>query len=434
MKRDSAKKFWRGYMDVLCRGGGSITMVNPLEEFRTRANKGGFAALTDEEYFQNEQQAAEFASFWKYKPKEVISNIIANALAKIDLSEEDQKMIADIIAEASVNTKYDVSTDMDEIPWAEDVCDFEPADMPTPFDDLGWTPRSIYNYLENRVYGQKEAKRAAAMLVYQHLHGNRRNVVMAGPTGCGKTEIWRTLSREFDCIKILNGPQISCDGWKGSYHIKDIFLDEPREKAGKQIIVIDEADKLFEPTVGAGGTDFAQRIQNELLKIMDGDTITFVEENNTGRRLTVDCSGISMVFCGSFERMLKEKTAASGSIGFGQPVKTESVIAECSEEDLIQYANVRREIAGRINQIVTLDMLDSSDFEAILKSKASPIEKLEKTYGITLSVDDEIRKKLATEAAESGLGCRYIFSRLQSMLDDKMFDTPESKAFVLAPD
>ena len=51
-------------------------------------------------------------------------------------------------------------------------------------------------------------------------------MILAGPTGCGKTEIWRSLSKKFDFIKIVNGPQLACDGWKGSYHIKDIFLEE----------------------------------------------------------------------------------------------------------------------------------------------------------------------------------------------------------------
>lgn len=109
-----------------------------------------------------------------------------------------------------------------------------------------WTPKLIYQYLGEHVYGQEEAKRGAAMLVYNHLQGHRRNMLVAGPTGCGKTEIWRTLQKKFSFIKIINGPQLSCDGWKGSYHVKDIFLEEKPQMREHMIVVVDEADKLFE--------------------------------------------------------------------------------------------------------------------------------------------------------------------------------------------
>ena len=99
---------------------------------------------------------------------------------------------------------------------------------------------------------------------------------------------------------------------------------------------------------------------------MDGDTITFVDEQkNTS--YTVDCSNVSVVFCGSFETMLKAKTMDSGTIGFGGELQKESKIAECTEEDLIAYANVRREIAGRIQQIITLNKLSADDLEKFWK-------------------------------------------------------------------
>ena len=119
-----------------------------------------------------------------------------------------------------------VPPDYPEKEWIEAEYGFEGVYEETPFDDTdySWTPKLIYQYLGEHVYGQEEAKRGAAMLVYNHLQGHRRNMLVAGPTGCGKTEIWRTLQKKFSFIKIINGPQLSCDGWKGSYHVKDIFL------------------------------------------------------------------------------------------------------------------------------------------------------------------------------------------------------------------
>lgn len=434
MTHELAKQFWNVYIGMASKDGANVDMLSPKSDFNVRAHDGEYDSLSDDEYYKKEADAEEIASFWDYKSSEKAGIVLLNALAKTDMSDVEIDEIAGILADASARTDY-YTADEQESVCDEDIfhpdLDFSPEDVSGNPGNSN-TPRSIYNYLCQHIYGQDAAKRAAAMLMYHHLHGNSRNIVMAGASGCGKTEIWRTLSKMYNCIRIVNGPQLNCDGWKGSYHIKDIFWDEPNNLAEHLIIVIDEADKLFEPTVGSGGTDFAQKIQNELLKIMDGDTLTFVEDNNKGKKITVDCSGVSVVFCGSFERMLQEKTEASGSIGFCQSERTESRIAECTEEDLIQYGNIRREIAGRISQIVTLDTLDADDFEKILQSEMSPIQKIEKTHHVSLAVDTDSRRKLASDAAGSGLGCRYIRSKLQLLLDEQMFDEPDADTYSLS--
>lgn len=172
-------------------------------------------------------------------------------------------------------------------------------------------------------------------------------------------------------------------------------------------------------------------IQNELLKLMDGDALTFTDEKDRNKKITVNCSGVSVVLCGSFERMLQAKSESSESIGFGRHEKTEDTVAECTEEDLIHYGNVWREIAGRISQIVTLDTLDADDFEKILGSEMLPVKKLEKSHKVSLSMDKESRRKLAFDAAKSGLGCRFIRSKVQGMLDEQMFENPDSREYSL---
>ena len=432
MTHDMAKQFWKVYIGMAGKNGMHANMSNPVDDFKASAHAREFDKLTDDQYYRKEADAEELSSFWHYKPLETAGQILLNALAKTDISDVEIDDIAGILADASVRTDYYTEErECDEGIITEDL-DFLLVDGPTPFDGgAGWTPHSIYGYLDQHIYGQEAAKRAASMLMYHHLNGNSRNIVMAGATGCGKTEIWRTLSKKFNFICIVNGPQLTCDGWKGSYHIKDIFTGETKETAECLVIVIDEADKLFEPSIGSGGTDFGQKIQNELLKIMDGDALAFVDEGDRNKKITVDCSGISIVLCGSFERMLQERTEASGGIGFCQPEREESRIAECSEGDLTQYGNVRREIAGRINQIVALNTLGAEDFEAIMESPASPIQKIEQSHHVSLTVDKDTKRKLASDAEKSGLGCRYIRSRLQSMLDEQMFDEPDAKEYSL---
>ena len=432
MTHGLAKQFWKVYIGMAGKNGMHANMSNPVDDFKASAHAGEFDKLTDDQYYRKEADAEELSSFWHYKPLETAGQILLNALAKTDISDVEIDDIAGILADASVRTDYYTEErECDEGIITEDL-DFLLVDGPTPFDGgAGWTPHSIYDYLDQHIYGQEAAKQAASMLMYHHLNGNSRNIVMAGATGCGKTEIWRTLSKKFNFIRIVNGPQLTCDGWKGSYHIKDIFTGETKETAECLVIVIDKADKLFEPSIGSGGTDFGQKIQNELLKIMDGDALAFVDEGDRNKKITVDCSGISIVLCGSFEHMLQERTEASGGIGFCQPEREESRIAECSEGDLTQYGNVRREIAGRINQIVALNTLGAEDFEAIMESPASPIQKIEQSHHVSLTVDKDTKRKLASDAEKSGLGCRYIRSRLQSMLDEQMFDEPDAKEYSL---
>ena len=428
MKYNTALRFWRAYINMADRGKAHVNMPNPAIGFTTRAYAGNFDEMSDSDYAGRLEDTEALTSFWDGSRQETAGNILLNAIEKTEISDYVIEKIAEILANASVRTDYCTKEDEDA---------FQPGSNFPPAYGLKKTissPREIYDYLNHNIYGQDAAKRAVSMLMYHHLHGNSRNIVMAGKSGCGKTEIWRALSKVYDFIRIINGPQLSCDGWKGSFHLKDIFWDEPKETAEHLVIVVDEADKMLEPAIASGGTDVARRVQNELLKLMDGDTLTFVSDNNNdkSRKITVDCSGISVVLCGSFETMLQTKTDSSGGIGFLQSEKKESRIDKCNEEDLIKYGNVRREIAGRISQIVTLDALTATDFETIMESEMSPILKLEKSHKVSLSVDKDSRKKQAVDAAESGLGCRFLRSKLQSMLDGQMFDEPDAKEFSLS--
>lgn len=428
MTHDMAKQFWNLYLGMASKDGAHVNMLSPTEDFKARAHAGEFDTLTDDQYYKTEADAEEAASFWDCQPSQMAGIILLNALARTDMSDVEIDEIAGILADASVRTDYyteEQAQECDEAAFNPDL-DFSPQSPGSSH-----TPRSIYNYLNQHIYGQDAAKRAAAMLMYHHLRGNSRNIVMAGATGCGKTEIWRTLSKMYNCIRIINGPQLSCDGWKGSLKISDIFTCETKKLAEHLVLVIDESDKMMEPKVASGGTDYAKMIQNELLKLMDGDTLTFTDEKNRDTKTTINCSGVSVVLCGSFERMLQAKSESSASIGFGRREKKESVVAECTEEDLVQYGNVRREIAGRISQIVTLDTLDADDFEKILESEMSPIQKMEKAHNVSLSIDKESRRKLASDAAKSGMGCRYIRSKLQFMLDEQMFDVPDVDTYSL---
>ena len=430
MLREKAFDFWKTYIGLMTKGGVDVTMTNPAVTFTADAKAGEYDDISDEEYYELLDFTEELASFWKKNREATAGAVLLEALVNTDLSLSETDKLAQLLAEASERKTYK---------YIKPEPEFETTFDKTPFDEgeVEWTPQMIYEYLDENVYRQENAKKAAAIMLYNHLKGRRRNMILAGPTGCGKTEIWRSLQKRFPFIKIVNGPQIACDGWKGSYHIKHIFLEELQNgrNPGHLLVVIDEADKLFEPAVASGGTDFSKMIQNEFLKIMDGDSMIVGSDDPKKKSVTIDCSGVSFVFCGSFETLLQNRDIKPSPIGFSRgeaEIQSEPVLF--TEEDLVQYGNVRREIAGRIQQIAEVDMLSEEDFEYMMTSrkKMSPIRQLEKMYGIHMKVDAVTRKYLAHKAVESKLGCRYIRSRLQVLLDDQMFDNPDQKEFQLS--
>ena len=317
MKYDTAYDFFTSYLKLANRDKAHINMPNPAVSFTAEAYMGKFDAIPDLEYESRLDDTKEISSFWDCQRSQEAGYILLNAIARTDLCDSHIDSIAEILADAATITDYVAEKEA----CGEDA--FQPGSNLPPAYGLknpASSPHEIYGYLNKNIYGQEAAKRAVSMLMYHHLHGNSRNIVMAGKSGSGKTEIWRALSKRYDFIRIINGPQLSCDGWKGSFHLKDIFWDEPKETAEHLVIVVDEADKMLEPAIASGGTDVARRVQNELLKLMDGDTLTFVSDNNNdkSKKITVDCSGVSVVLCGSFETMLQTKADSSSSIGFLQ--------------------------------------------------------------------------------------------------------------------
>lgn len=234
MKYNTAQRFWRAYIKMANKGKAHVNMPNPAIDFTARAHAGDFDEISESDYEGRIGDTEALSSFWNGSRQEMAGKILLSAIAKTELSDFVVEKIAGILADASVRTDYCTKEQED------DKDNFHP--------DLGFTsayglkkpdssPRSIYDYLNQNIYGQEAAKRAVSMLMYHHLHGNSRNIVMAGASGCGKTEIWRALSRVYDFIRIINGPQLSCDGWKGSLKISDIFTCEEKQSAEHLVLI-----------------------------------------------------------------------------------------------------------------------------------------------------------------------------------------------------
>ena len=478
MKKSACIEFFEKYLCEVSKGRGYREHENPAIRFSEDVKAGKYNDLSDASYEICLREVKDMSAFWLNQPKQTASDLLQFALENIDIDNESLHKMAEILSEcyaSSVNAfvseelfpkpkdaeskdaesedEEPESEDFEEIPEAdtdlEEKCFEETQEQEssmvfrrrslrdklreseTAYEELN-SPKKIYEYLSKRIYGQKEAVRAAAMLLYNHMRGIKRNLLFIGQTGSGKTEIWKVCKQLYPNIHIIDSTVITGEGWSGSFKVNDIFNNMGRQAAESAVIVFDEFDKLCEPKIGSSGSNYSLMVQNELLKLIEGTTVRL-------KKFSVDTSKISFIFCGSFERLTEMKTdSESGqAIGFGaSPEKKDAYQAYkkvLQPSDLVRYAGVRQEIVGRINQIIQLSPMMAEDYKAILEDELiSPLHQLEQQYGVKLCLDGDTEQKLVQEAEATRMGVRYLRSRIQQMLDEQMFQDCERTEYRLS--
>ena len=458
MRKSTCIRFFEKYIHEVSWGGSGKRHKNLSFQFYHGELSGEYKKVPVQTYNVLTKDVDDISRFWLGEFERDAIDILEIALSVIEIDKKALRKIAEILSECyqSSAEEFDPEVwvkengEMKPYYGLEEYLDIKDGSSNTmqnnqqkkPFstndsqkgktDNVGLdSPQKIYQWMKNYIYGQKEAVKAAAMLLYNHMQGRKRNVLFVGPTGCGKTEIWRACQKIYPHIRIVDGTMLTGEGWKGEFKITNIFDGMDKQDAEKAIIVIDEFDKLCEPYLGSTVTNGHYIVQNNLLKLIEGGEITL--EN-----YTIDTSKISFVFCGSFEYLTEMKTAkeTGQSLGFGAKLeKPEARLvyeAEIQPEDLVKYAGVRQEIAGRINQIVQLLPMTAKDYKAILDDeKISPLHQIERQYGVKLCLEKDTKQKLLQEAEETHMGVRYLRSRIQQMLDDQMFQDCGREEYIL---
>lgn len=485
MQRETYRNLLTEALKHVAAGEGNVLVDNPAKTFTERAEKGDFIyTLSDEQYMQALADVNSCSKhIWEMKEcqswyfllekilnikalnetviKRIVQTLAVYCEDKLDEEKEDYVYdpVYDLIDYDLVAQDDDISTYESDVPSTltedDEMLPFdepralpqppvkkEPSDRtshrPTPTYHSLSTPHDIFNYLDEHIYGQTKAKRAAASLIWNHVHKHiKRNILCAGPTGCGKTEIWRQASQIYPYIRIIDAYHISADGWSGGYKIRNFFDGLSKEEAEKTIYVLDESDKFFEPTYSAGGNNYSYLVQNELLKLLEGEDVIYpADSKNNIPELHLQTKNMSFVFLGSFEIMLSKKNSSvKKSLGFGADLNHTSYDYESTftPDDLVAHAGVRREITGRIHSIVQLQTMTAEDFYAILQNPLiSPIATLEEQYGIHLSLNDASKHQLAQKAADSHMGVRYMTARLTEMLDEKLFSDCDTHEIMLS--
>lgn len=293
--------------------------------------------------------------------------------------------------------------------------------------------KELYDILTNRVINQESAIKdivsTLAIDQYSTCTAERTRCLLVGPTGCGKSEIIRTIANYLDKPFVhIDSAQLTQQGYVGR-DIEDFLIrliDKANgdiKKAENGILVLDEIDKKGS---SSNGDVSGRGVLNMLLQLLDGTEYTLKEDGFLGKSKTFNTSNLTIFAAGAFTDVIKGKSKVEKSIGFNSQKVTPKSTIELKPEDFIKYGMMTDEFMGRFQVITELNALDKETLEKILlTSTASPlkaeINKLKK-MGIKLIYEDGYIKAVAEQALLLKTGARSLKSIIEKSIKEARFE------------
>lgn len=304
-------------------------------------------------------------------------------------------------------------------------------------------PDQIFEDLNKHIVGQTRAKKDISVAIAQHLRRlknpsiKKSNILIMGPTGTGKTEIARTVSKLLNIPFVMTeATNLTTRGYAGE-DVESIIhkllssVDYNTLLAAQGIVFIDEIDKLARSQNTESGVNTVS-VQQELLKIIEGSNVLIKKKNNIGlvEEYTVNTSNILFICAGAFEGLVNKEPETVIGLGISQLKEIINQNQEIENKDLVKYGLIP-EFVGRFSVLTRTDILTESDlFKILIEPENSIVKQKQKLFAmdnVDISFSKEYLNQIVKDAVKEKTGARGLYRILESRLNDLYFNINKYK-------